>query len=598
MLNSLKTGKWSIRVITVLAIIALAILSVLATSIQPSIAQGATFRNPLNQSHGSDPWMLYHNGNYYLAATTWSSSSSPGITMKRASTINGLIAATPQSVWTDTTPSRCCNIWAPEFHLLSGPNGTRWYMYYVAGTSACCSNQFIHVLESAGTDPMGPYTYRGRLFDPANDNWGVDPTVLQLNGQLYLLWSGYQGALFNSNQVIFIAPMSNPWTLSGGRSLLSVPTFNWERFTAPVNEGPEILKRGSITYLIFSASWCGTTEYKLGLSTYNGGPVTSQSSWVKSANPVFQQSPANGVYGPAHNGFFKSPDGTEDWIVYHANNSPSGGCDTGRTTRIQKFTWNANNTPNFGVPLPLSANIPVPSGEGGTTSTPTPVTPPTFQPPTNTPVPGTGPIGWWKLDNNLNDSSGNGRNGTGSGSPTFTTGKFNQAINLNGTSQFVTAPNSVNTTGSFSVSAWVRLTSLTGYRTIASQDGNTISGFYLQYHQAAGNKFAFAMKASDSDSSTLTEALSTSSPATNTWYHVVGVRNKANNTILLYVNGVLQQTLAYSAAWNATGSTIIGAAKFSGNRVDRLQGQIDSVRIYNRALTAAEVTTLFNATSD
>jgi len=37
---------------------------------------------------------------------------------------------------------------------------------------------------------------------------------------------------------------------------------------------------------------------------------------------VFQRSNTNGVYGPGHNGFFKSPDGTEDWIVYQANASP------------------------------------------------------------------------------------------------------------------------------------------------------------------------------------------------------------------------------------------------------------------------------------
>jgi len=38
-----------------------------------------TFRNPLNQSHGSDPWMVYYDGKYYLAATTWSTSSRPGL---------------------------------------------------------------------------------------------------------------------------------------------------------------------------------------------------------------------------------------------------------------------------------------------------------------------------------------------------------------------------------------------------------------------------------------------------------------------------------------------------------------------------------------
>jgi len=69
------------------------------------------------------------------------------------------------------------------------------------------------------------------------------------------------------------------------------------------------------------------------------------------------------VYGPGHGNFFTSPDGTESWMAYHANNSTSGGCDTNRTTRAQKFTWNADGTPNFGVPVSLSTALAVPSGE-------------------------------------------------------------------------------------------------------------------------------------------------------------------------------------------------------------------------------------------
>jgi GH43 family beta-xylosidase len=97
--------------------------------------------------------------------------------------------------------------------------------------------------------------------------------------------------------------------------------------------------------------------------TWNGGDPLLSSSWVKSPNPVFQRSNANGVYAPGHGNFFTSPDGTESWMAYHANNSAGGGCDMNRTTRAQRFTWNADGTPNFGTPAALSANLPVPSGE-------------------------------------------------------------------------------------------------------------------------------------------------------------------------------------------------------------------------------------------
>jgi GH43 family beta-xylosidase len=316
---------------------------------------GTTFTNPLSM-HGPDPWLQYYNGFYYLATTTWNRT----ITMRKSRTLGGL-ASTPDTViFNLTRPNGAGTMWAPEFHLLNGPNGQRWYLYYVAGQEPYnLGTQRIHVLESAGLDPMGPYTFKADLLDPTQDNtWELDPSILQLNGQLYLL-----GTFYNGSQPNFIRPLSNPWTASGTRHILSNPTYSWETVGGAVNEGAEVLQHNGKTFIVFSASHCSTPDYKMGILTYNGGDPLQQSSWVKSANPVFQRSNANSVFGPGHNGFFKSPDGTEDWIVYHANNSASGGCDMNRTTRAQKFTWNADGTPNFGTPVALGTPLPTPSGE-------------------------------------------------------------------------------------------------------------------------------------------------------------------------------------------------------------------------------------------
>jgi GH43 family beta-xylosidase len=130
-----------------------------------------------------------------------------------------------------------------------------------------------------------------------------------------------------------------------------------------VNEGPEVLKHDGKTFIVFSASHCRTSRYALGMLTYAGGDPLESSSWVKSPEPVFESNAANKVFGPGHNGFFKSPDGTEDWIVYHANDMRIDGCDMGRSTRAQRFTWNADGTPNFGVPVQLGEELDGPSGE-------------------------------------------------------------------------------------------------------------------------------------------------------------------------------------------------------------------------------------------
>src|SRR5690242_1506603 len=132
------------------------------------------FYEPLNQRHGDDPWLLYYDGNYYLTTTQWSA-----IRMWKSPTIAGLATAQPATIWSDADPSRCCNVWAPEFHLLDGPDGRRWYLYYSAGTDGTLDNQHTHVLESAGTDPLGPYTYKSRIYDPHNDTWAIDGSVLK-----------------------------------------------------------------------------------------------------------------------------------------------------------------------------------------------------------------------------------------------------------------------------------------------------------------------------------------------------------------------------------------------------------------------------------
>src|SRR4029078_850022 len=88
----------------------------------------------------------------------------------------------------------------------------------------------------------------------------------------------------------------------------------------------------------------------------------------------------------------------------------------------------------------------------------------------------------------------------------------------------------------------------TGYRTAVSQDGTNISGFWLQYSQALGNKFSFTMHNTDATSSTATRAVSTTVATTGTWYHLVAVRDKLAGTMKLYVNGQLQATTAYAGA--------------------------------------------------
>jgi GH43 family beta-xylosidase len=83
--------------------------------------------------------------------------------------------------------------------------------------------------------------------------------------------------------------------------------------------------------------------------------------WEKSPQPVFAKSIENGVYAPGHNSFFKSPDGKQDWILYHANSAPGQGCGRNRSPRAQQFSWNKDGSPNFGKPIKPGIQLAVPS---------------------------------------------------------------------------------------------------------------------------------------------------------------------------------------------------------------------------------------------
>ncbi|MDB6125284.1 MAG: hypothetical protein JWQ71_4277 [Pedosphaera sp.] len=301
------------------------------------------FQNPLNG--GPDPWMVYYRSNYYLATT-----QVDAIRVWKAPTLAGLKTVKPVTVWKDANPTRTTGIWAPEFHLVSN----RWYLYYTATSREHADeNHRMHVLESEGTDPLGPYHYKARLFNPTNDHYAIDGTIIQkkTDGSLYFIWAA------RPNHVLYIARMKNPYTLQGNGVYVPASGFGCDE----VREGPVTLQHNGKIFLVYSACDTGKPDYKLGmLMADEKNDLLDPRSWKQSPYPVFERSDANGVFGPGHNGFFQSPDGTEDWIIYHGKTS-SAITYRGRTTRAQKFTWNADGTPNFGVPVSLGTILDEPS---------------------------------------------------------------------------------------------------------------------------------------------------------------------------------------------------------------------------------------------
>lgn len=324
----------------------------------PPLPPSNTFTNPLLQS-GPDPWIIKKDNNYYYTHTLGNR-----IALWKTTKVSDLKNASSQTIWTAPAGgTNSKNVWAPELHFINN----KWYLYYTAGSSSDLSTQRTFVLENSNADPLsGSWTEKGQIGDTAANYFAIDGTVLSYNGNYYFIWSG-QASASDNTQRIYIAKMSDPWTLSTSRILISSPQYSWEMVGSPpaVNEGPEVLKNSNgKVFLIYSASGCWTDDYALGMLTLNdNGDPLNPADWTKSSIPVFTKKPSANVYGPGHNSFFKSADGTEDWILYHANSSPGQGCSDTRNPRIQKFTWNSDGTPNFGEPVATGASIQKPSGE-------------------------------------------------------------------------------------------------------------------------------------------------------------------------------------------------------------------------------------------
>lgn len=308
-----------------------------------------TFNNPLVK-HRADPQVALHSdGYYYYTATV---PEYDRIEVRRARTLNELGAAEAKVVWRKHAKGEmAAHIWAPEMHYIDG----KWYIYFTAGRSDAVWEIRLYVLENSSPNPLeGEWKELGQL-KTGWETFALDATTFALDGKRYLAWTqrGPDSAIHATN--IYLAAMDTPWSITGPAVLLSKPDYGWERVKHEVNEAPAVIVKNGRVFLTYSAS-ATDANYALGLLTAPvGANLLDAKSWKKSPVPVFVSSGANKQYGPGHNSFTTTPDGKTDILVYHARNfrdivgEPLK--DQNRHTRAQVLHWNADGTPDFGVPV-------------------------------------------------------------------------------------------------------------------------------------------------------------------------------------------------------------------------------------------------------
>ncbi len=185
----------------------------------------------------------------------------------------------------------------------------------------------------------------------------------------------------------------------------------------------------------------------------------------------------------------------------------------------------------------------------------------------------------------INDYSGQANHGTNNGASYGATGIIGNALEFDGTDYVNVGNNAVLTPPDISISAWVKASELDSWNGIITNKPDANHGINLQ--MGTSNNVSALV----GDGSACTYVKTTWAPDVDIWYHIVITHNSLDNNIL-YVNGSsIDPPVTRALAYTTPVDTIIGRF-YTGSLP--FKGLIDEIRIYNRVLSAAEVTDLYS----
>jgi hypothetical protein len=208
-----------------------------------------------------------------------------------------------------------------------------------------------------------------------------------------------------------------------------------------------------------------------------------------------------------------------------------------------------------------------------------------------------GPIGSWAFD----DPTGATTTAADAASPAHPltvagaaviddVGRDGHSLQFDGVDDYASnAATVVDTSKSFTVSAWARVTNTTREGVVAAATGVHGSGFELYF---SNNHWVFLRMATDVPAPALVRATSDDVALWGVWTHLTGVYDTVNKRMLLYVNGKLQTAgnVAYTyTAWKATGPFSVGRGRYNDAVAAPFTGMIDSVQLWQRALRPVDI---------
>lgn len=229
-------------------------------------------------------------------------------------------------------------------------NGTCISAPHTTETNEGLFDHRMYVLENENANPLeGSWMERGQVRTEW-ESFALDATTFEHNGDRYYVWA-QKDPNIGGNSNLYISKMSNPWTLTGSQTMISMPEYDWEIIGYKVNEGAAFLRKGNRVFLSYSAS-ATDFNYCMGLLEADAdADLLDATSWRKSQTAVLSTDESISMYGPGHNSFTVSEDDEETLFVFHArtykNIIGDPLYDPNRHTFVTALLWTADGRPDF-----------------------------------------------------------------------------------------------------------------------------------------------------------------------------------------------------------------------------------------------------------
>jgi len=273
-----------------------------------------TYCNPLDVTM-ADPFVLFHEGIYYLYGT-YDKSVNSGLAVF---TSRDLVNWQKHDLAFKKTPDTWsqCHFWGPEVVFVKG----EFYMYFNASTNKNPQDRpfNMRLCIAKSKSPLGPFTeIKAPFYSPKPPDEAIDQHVfIDDDGKAYLYFTL---VTVGRNEIQVVRLKDNMVEFDGEPVVCIRPTEPWESHPWEkhvVAEGACVLKHNGYYYLTYTANHFRDPDYCIGYATSTSplGP------WKKfEGNPILKKT--DHISGPGNGMVVPSPDGSERFIVYHVHNSP------------------------------------------------------------------------------------------------------------------------------------------------------------------------------------------------------------------------------------------------------------------------------------